>query len=215
MSDRFRVIKLGGSLLSWDGFPQALRLWIERYRVKGVQDLIVVGGGKLADEVRSFDKTFQPLGDLVHWAAIGTMDLNAEMVANLCGWETIDIDRLDSSIRQRLHATGIIRTDRSSDFDLTAANDPPHPQVCLTRKWLERRSHLLPISWETTSDSIAALLANRVNASSLVLMKSCDVPSSTDFEDWARAGLVDGYFPQTAPTLSAIAWVNLRGFGSE
>lgn len=52
----------------------------------------------------------------------------------------------------------------------------------------------LPASWDVTSDSIAAWVAKRVNASRLILLKSKTI--RTDWVDAANHGDVDRYFPE-------------------
>ena len=51
----------------------------------------------------------------------------------------------------------------------------------------------LPHSWNVTSDSVAARLAEILDAD-LVLLKSM-APPSNSIRDWASAGYVDPFFP--------------------
>jgi aspartokinase-like uncharacterized kinase len=73
----------------------------------------------------------------------------------------------------------------------------------------ERRTGALPHSWDVTSDSIAARLAEVLGAD-LMLLKSADPPAG-DAAAWAAACYVDGYFPTVVnrATLSVRA-INLR-----
>jgi aspartokinase-like uncharacterized kinase len=58
------------------------------------------------------------------------------------------------------------------------------------------REGSLPHAWAATSDSIAARMARVVGAERLVLLKSIDIPAGTPWEEAARRGWVDGYFPR-------------------
>ena len=71
---------------------------------------------------------------------------------------------------------------------------------------------VLPASWDVTSDSIAARVAQVLKASELVLLKSVDAPSR-DADELAKLAIVDKFFPEIA---GSIAWriVNLRTFGA-
>jgi 5-(aminomethyl)-3-furanmethanol phosphate kinase len=54
----------------------------------------------------------------------------------------------------------------------------------------------IPESWEMTSDSLAAWLARKIEATRLVLVKSTGAPSPLDPAALAEAGLVDRLFPR-------------------
>jgi hypothetical protein len=69
----------------------------------------------------------------------------------------------------------------------------------------------LPRDWTVSSDSLAAHLAARVRARTLVLVKSCPLPETVaSAAEAASAGLVDPYFPQAAARLGSIKWLDLR-----
>ena len=71
----------------------------------------------------------------------------------------------------------------------------------------------LPAGWQVTSDSIAARLAEVLAADELVLLKSIDPPSAT-WQQAAREGLVDAYFPEAVQPLATVRWINLRRFST-
>ncbi|MGH8630765.1 MAG: aspartate kinase, partial [Burkholderiales bacterium] len=55
----------------------------------------------------------------------------------------------------------------------------------------------IPESWEVTSDSLSAWLASRLDASTLVLVKSVRLTEpQPPVEEWAARGWVDSGFPQ-------------------
>ncbi|MEM9645452.1 MAG: hypothetical protein AAF989_10695, partial [Planctomycetota bacterium] len=52
----------------------------------------------------------------------------------------------------------------------------------------------LPLSWDTTTDSIAVRLAMKVDADSLCLLKSCEVNAKDGPPEWSEKGIVDAAF---------------------
>ena len=80
-----------------------------------------------------------------------------------------------------------------------------------TPAWLAVGSQAasLPVGWQVTSDSIAALVAVEHNGS-LLLAKSAPPPPCPDGVDHlstlARAGWVDEHFPIAAAPLATIEW---------
>ena len=66
------------------------------------------------------------------------------------------------------------------------------------------------MSWDTTSDSIAARIALHLAADRLILLKSAQLPAGTVRHEAARLGLVDPIFPTAARSLVLVEYVNLR-----
>ena len=62
----------------------------------------------------------------------------------------------------------------------------------------------------TTTDSIAARVADHLGAAELALLKSADLPPGTDRTSAARLGLVDPLFPLVARGLGCVTYRNLR-----
>ena len=71
-----------------------------------------------------------------------------------------------------------------------------------------RADGALPSSWDVTSDSIAARVA-QVHRGRLTLFKSVDLPAGMTWAQAAAAGLVDRAFPTVAVGLQ-VDWINLR-----
>jgi len=67
----------------------------------------------------------------------------------------------------------------------------------------------LPESWDVTSDSIAARLAQFARADELVLLKSA-LPAEETIAEMSKSGFLDRYFPQAAAGLERVRIVNLR-----
>jgi aspartokinase-like uncharacterized kinase len=67
----------------------------------------------------------------------------------------------------------------------------------------------LPETWETTSDSIAARLADHLGAS-LVLLKSASPGAVRDRAELSRTGFLDPAFPRVSRRLERVTVVNLK-----
>ena len=73
----------------------------------------------------------------------------------------------------------------------------------------------LPATWDVTSDTIAARIAEHLQARTLVLMKSMSAPVGTTREAAARMGLVDPMLPRAARSIPGnVEVVNLFGSNS-
>ena len=188
--DGLRVIKLGGSLLDLPNLPDAFARWRECQTP--MVDVVVVGGGRLAGEIRRLDEIHRFDSAESHWLAVRCMSITARIAQQRlsCGRLTTDVSAVGAPPRGRsfwiLDPIEYLR-----DIE-------PHQHGCR-----------LPTSWATTSDSISARLAETLPASELVLLKSA-VPR--DCGDWQRAaaiGFVDAHFPQAVESIERACCVNL------
>ena len=76
-----RVIKLGGSLLEYGDLVGELRRWLAAQ--SPAQNLLVVGGGAMADAVRRADR-LHGLGETAaHWLCVRAMGVNSRLIAAL------------------------------------------------------------------------------------------------------------------------------------
>ena len=66
-----RVIKLGGSLL--DAADGPTRFAVGWHRQPPMRNVLIVGGGALADAVRRWDRIHRLSPSDAHWLAIGVM----------------------------------------------------------------------------------------------------------------------------------------------
>ncbi len=195
------IVKLGGSLLDWPGLCGALEQFLAEFSVSHSHLLIVIGGGKLADAIRDADAVHQ-LGDHAsHALAIRAMQLSALIVQQIIRprAQVLQlVSELDSWLEQTATETAWIAI--LDPLEFLEQHEPQMPGA------------VLPASWDVTSDSIAARLAQVQKASELVLLKSVDAPSR-DADDLAKLAIVDKFFPEIA---GSIAWriVNLRAFAA-
>ncbi|HXY99979.1 MAG TPA: hypothetical protein VEI03_08250 [Stellaceae bacterium] len=165
------VVKLGGSLAAAGTLASWLAVVSEH---GGGRAVIVPGGGDFADAVRETQRRY------------GFSDLAAHRMAVLAmeqyAWMLLDL------------APALVAC--ASAPEMRAALG--HGGVAL---WLPSRmvlaDPLIAGRWRVTSDSLAAWLARRLEATHLVLVKSAPAPSATTAE-LAVLGYVDPAFPDYA-----------------
>ena len=179
---RLTVVKLGGSLLDLPDLLMRLKTVLTDI----VRPVIVVGGGKAADQVRIRDAALGLSDVPAHELAIAAMSLNARQ---LC--------QADTGLKLVSTSESIHSTLRSGDVPVVDAL-----AVLKLEEQSVAKNERLPASWDVTSDSIAAWLAVRWNAD-LVMLKSVD-------EDSDAHGIVDPWFERTAKHVRNIRWINLR-----
>jgi aspartokinase-like uncharacterized kinase len=191
-----RVIKLGGSLLDSSEWPDAFRRWLARQ--PPMPNVLIVGGGALAEAIRVWDRIYSLAPRDAHWLAIATMTLTARLADKLLHeaaltdqWSTVldfagNVDRLQTLL--------IFDPSRFLETIETKLDGEP-----------------LPASWDVTSDSIAARIAGLLECQELVLLKSSPPPPEmTGFERLADSQFVDQAFPRFARDVPQVQLVNLR-----
>lgn len=175
------VVKVGGSLYDLPDLRERLRRWVKS---ADSRVLLVPGGGDGADVIRRFDQVHRIGEEPAHWLALRVLTVNAHFLAGLL-------------------ATPVVAgpTERSP----VAVLDPH--AFCQTD---EGRSGALPLSWQVTSDAVAARVAE-VSKSRLVLLKSADLPNGMTWEAAGAAGLVDATFATVVRRAGLqVDWINLR-----
>ena len=201
MTHPVEIIKLGGSLLAWDGFPAAFRRWYARTTDANQPHhrWVIAGGGALVDQIRRLDDRFGLPSETAHWAAIAAMDLHAAFCSE---W-------LNGVLADATDAPALLE---GRDAPAMRCHESTGPVCLQVTKWLQRSASTfkLPESWRTTSDSIAAAYAMSVGARQLTLLKSCEIEDNRDLEAWSRLGLVDPEFPRLASLVPTVRWVCLK-----
>ena len=160
------VIKIGGSL----GRGKKLRGLCGRLAGLGLRHkmLIVPGGGVFADTVRHFDSRYRLGKSTSHWMAILAMDQFGYLLSELIPGS--------EPVRSLVSARKIAEAGRIPvliPFDLLRHADP------------------LPHSWEVTSDSIAAWVAELARVHMLVLLKDVDGLYTSNPSETGRAVLLE------------------------
>lgn len=185
---RARVVKLGGSLLSWPDWPTAFANWYGQQPAAMTQ--IVVGGGAAVDALRLQQHQRKLTDEEAHWQAIDTMSQNARLVAQTLG----------CPLTSFIHDPPV--------------EEPRCQLIVLDTRRLLRTDASLPTDWSFTSDSIAAWVATWwrrlvVDSVQLQLLKSCRPDDLQDVASWVADGLVDQRFSNFAAGLN-VRWVCLH-----
>jgi aspartokinase-like uncharacterized kinase len=188
-----RVIKLGGSLLDLNGLADRLQSWLAAQ--SPMRSLIIVGGGRLADEIRSACERHDLDDATAHWLCVGLLGVTSELVHRLLpGWRLV---------RRYEELPAALAVDKPVLFDTEQFLRETEPMLPGTA---------LPQSWDATSDSIAARVAAVLDADELVLLKS-SLPEAATISEMSQSGYVDRFFPTAAAGLRSVRAVNLRGDG--
>ncbi len=190
MTCKYRVVKLGGSLLDFDRLVPKFRAWLAAQ--PPMPAVMLVGGGRLADCVRDAFARHRFGEEAAHWLCIRLLGVTAELVAGLLP-EAVLVKRFD---------------------ELSAEMSAKRLAVFEPEQFLrEEEANPLPHTWDVTSDSIAARLAACLDAGELVLLKSGLPADRVTLRAAAEAGYVDRYFPIAAAGLARIRCVDLRSDG--
>ncbi|MEN9756149.1 MAG: hypothetical protein RL755_336 [Pseudomonadota bacterium] len=182
-----RVVKLGGSLFK--NTPQNIFACLAHIATQSIPTIVVCGGGEFADCVRHAQRQWHFSDVCAHEMAILAMQQTALMSQTLFPIFTL----------------------------FTLSQTVPYPDLAI---WLpsieELNSDHVPASWDITSDSLAAWLANKIQATQLLVIKACDVDSNAVIDELAQKGIVDAQLPHFVKNasynitiLSASAFLNL------
>lgn len=164
------VVKLGGSLLGSSDLGNWLQILSRQYHIPLT---IITGGGPFAHCVRMAQKKLPFDDELAHDMAV----LGMEQSARFC-----------HAIQPKLGLAESIE-------ELTSLHAEGRNAILLPAKLLEKE-YLLSKNWQYTSDSLAAWFASRLNASGLVLVKSCQIIQHDRVgTELMQAGIVDEMFP--------------------
>lgn len=192
-----RVVKVGGSLLDLPGLPQRLRCCLAEPPHTG-PTVLLAGGGEFCDSVRRLDGRFG-LGDEVsHGLCLQLLDVTASVLARLLPESVLfrDWTALEQHLSRPEGGWCVL-----APCAFLQHCEPHLPGRRLTR------------DWQSTSDSIAARLAEVLHGE-LLLLKSADPPPG-GWRELAEAGYVDHHFPLAAAGLPRVGLRNLRRPRSE
>ena len=192
-----RVVKVGGSLLDWSELPVALADWLDR-EPPGVT-VLIAGGGEFAEIIRKADRVHALGESAAHWMCVDALSMTAGLLAMLTRSQLV---RRIEDLPWKLWTEAERKTGRATCvFDPGEFLRSVEPHLA---------PPTLPHTWQVTSDSIAARIAQVLPAGELVLLKSCLPPGGADLLCASTAGYVDGYFPTAAWPLPLVRCVNLR-----
>ena len=162
------VIKIGGSLGGDPLLPQWLTLLGQ---LGGGRVTVVCGGGTFADEVRRAQRHWQFDELAAHNMAVLAMAQSAYLAHGLN--PALQLAATEAEIRRVLHGG--------------------HTAVWLPYEAM-RDQPTVHANWDTTSDSIAAELARKLNAERLVVVKSCTIDRDATVAQLSEAGVLDRRF---------------------
>ncbi|NND96052.1 MAG: hypothetical protein HKN47_01845 [Pirellulaceae bacterium] len=167
-----RVVKVGGSLLTQPDLVATLTRWFLEQPI--AENVVIVGGGGLIDAIRRLDAVRPGDPAEVHWRCVDLLQATSRTFHDwFSSWEFIETaDQLQRRQRDGFSQTQPTLVDVIS-FYRRGGDDH------------------LPEDWRTTTDAIAALLATRIDADELVLLKACDVDKNTSIEHLVATGIVD------------------------
>ena len=163
------VIKLGGSLAQSDMLVNCLQKLKQNYKTRSI--VIVPGGGAFANQVRLAQQQFKFDDSTAHRMAILAMQQMAFLINGLNKTLPIahSITMVPSLIQQ--HKTVIWSPDI---IELDNAGIRP--------------------SWDITSDSLSAWVANTLSAKELILVKAATINKNYTLKKLAKADIIDQSF---------------------
>jgi aspartokinase-like uncharacterized kinase len=169
-----RVLKIGGSILVHREAPSLLR---ERIAADFSDDQVnmIVGGGRMIDALRELDDIHGFDQTEMHWRCIRALRLSFELASE---WFPEAI-RIQTEAEFQAH-----RSHQAPGMFLIAVDSFYTPQD----------ADALPIGWQTTSDSLSALLAKKLSIRDLTLIKSCQIAQSLTVAAAASKRIVDEAF---------------------
>ncbi len=187
-----RVIKVGGSLFDLRDLPDRLRGWLAAQRAG--HNVLLAGGGRLADQIRFWNQLSALDDATTHWMCVDLLAVTAQLLnARLPELTIVDEE---CTLRERLSAAG------TTIFS---------PASWLRNGERHAAGLRLPWNWDVTSDSISGRLAITLGADELVVLKSSLPRDSTGkLGELAAAGFVDKFLPKMAAELPAVRVVDLR-----
>jgi aspartokinase-like uncharacterized kinase len=163
------IIKVGGSLAHSEHLRTCLQRVAKLFANQAV--IIVPGGGVFADQVRSLQQ---------HWHFD---DTTAHTMALLAMQQM-------ALFYQSIHP----------EFKIISHSQDIKQQYCVHKKllWSPNISELeaakINPSWDVTSDSLAAWLANTLPTKKLILIKSAPIDPSLSFAELAQRDIIDKSF---------------------
>jgi len=171
------VIKLGGSLAYSGSLRYCLETIEQRYQDSAV--VIVPGGGAFADQVRSAQQYWQFDDGTAHAMALLAMQQMALLFNGLK--------------RHFIIAASVATIRQHTARNQTVIWSPDIAELDLAG---------IQASWDVTSDSLAAWLADALSASELVLVKSAGIDTELSLAQLAEQAIIDKAFCDSVASAS-------------
>lgn len=219
VGNKMRVVKIGGSLLDWPELREVFSKFVSSLPV-GQPTLVIVGGGAVVDAIRFYDGLHHWPAQETHWCCVTLMETTASLLHLLFPqWQRLSSPQalhqwLASLASADMEAPPVGSQALVPDRDLVAIVSPA------AFYGRDLAADALPANWDTTSDSIAALLASKLDARELILLKSAGsdldidpLNRETDLRSLTDANLIDPHFIAVLPKHTHLRLVNLRNTG--
>ena len=163
------VIKLGGSLAHSEMLVNCLHKLKQNYKTRSI--VIVPGGGAFANQVRLAQQQFKFDDSTAHRMAILAMQQMAFLIQGLNNTLPIahSITMISSLIQQ-------------------------HKTVIWSPDIIELDNARIRPSWDITSDSLSAWVANTLSAKELILVKAATINKTYTLKQLAKANIIDQSF---------------------
>ena len=176
------VVKIGGSLL---GSPE-LERWLELFvKFSDGNIIIVPGGGVFANAVREAQKLTKISDACAHKLAVMAMDQFGLLLVNIN--PLLATARTECEIDERTWQ---------------------HRAIVWLPSHMVLADDSIPQSWDVTSDSLAAWLAKKLNATQLILVKSeKPTDSQLSLKLMTENGVVDEAFSDFVLNKSFGSWM--------
>ena len=170
---RRAVVKIGGSTAG----AAELDTWISALAGSSLPLVIVPGGGPFADQVRDAQKRMGFSDKAAHAMAILAMEQFGYVI----------IDRHERLVPAR----SVAEIEQALEHEKIPVWLPSPMALSATD---------IPVSWDITSDSLAAWLAEKIGAEALLLIKQSDAFGSGDsIASLTDNGIVDAAFASMLP----------------
>lgn len=203
-SERARiVVKLGGSLLQRRRLGHQLHAWIDAQQHRSAADergcdlFLLVGGGSWIDAFRHWDQLHQLDPVALHWRCVAALRFSAEIVCELLRRFRPDSQWIEDP-QQLQQMLQVARPPVGQPLPRSHNGTGQQGRVAVVVPaafYSPQQNDLLPRDWSTTSDAIAALLAQQIQAKRLVILKSCQVPPGASLAELAELAIVDPVLP--------------------
>jgi aspartokinase-like uncharacterized kinase len=187
-----RVVKVGCSLFERPNLIRDLRQWLATQ--SPALHILVTGAGPLADSIKTWQPRFGASDAQSHWLCIDLLSITAKILQQ--GMPEFPLLTHFADLQFAIVAAREAEQPKTLVFDV-------QPFLCDIEPTVQPEP--LPHSWDVSSDSIAARLAEVINADELVLLKARPCPEEqVDFAALSADHYVDQYFPSIAPRVRKI-----------
>ncbi|QDU81841.1 hypothetical protein Pla110_35920 [Polystyrenella longa] len=191
------LYKIGGSLLSDSSLFNRLDAYLSQ-REEDEFPLLLFGGGPVVDVVRGYDKQYGLGEESSHQLALQGMELNAALA----------VDRLPKAFP--------VYSAMELEVARRKLTGRPVLFVCSLIEELEEHKELeqnpnglLPPTWNTTSDSIAAWLTQKLRLDELRLVKSITAPVWQELKSGTSLA-VDPEFSNWLDGIPDLTWLDFQ-----